>query len=280
MSSTLNYVNKVFVDSRFKSLGSYNNSNFTIELNDNIQLPPFTGCCISDICIPRTYYGIDYYNNKLYFRIIKADNVRDYIIEIPPGNYTLTKLATSLSSSINAITSSDYFDITADSGTGKIIISIKDQSVINFLIFTNEDLLTKCNNTWAGRYYTPNNPQSLNSVLRNDNNIPLQIYSAVTPFVSGIVDLLGIHTLYIVSSSLSTYNNIGPRSERNILKKVICNAGFGELIVDTFINESDYTDVSDRVLKQIDFKLTDTYGNLVDLNGSNWSFSIVFIKIP
>ena len=60
---------QIFVDSRFKGLGSYNNSNFTIELNDNVSLPPFTGACITDICIPRTWYGIDYNNNKLYFGI-------------------------------------------------------------------------------------------------------------------------------------------------------------------------------------------------------------------
>jgi hypothetical protein len=71
------------------------------------------------------------------------------------------------------------------------------------------------NNTWRGHYYNFTNLMSINQVLRNDENNLTQ-YNINNPFNSGVVDLVAIHSLYITSSTLSTYNNIGPRGERNI----------------------------------------------------------------
>ena len=38
----------------------------------------------------------------------------------------------------------------------------------------------------------------------------------------------------------------------------------------------DYIDVSKQSLKTLQFKLQDAFGNVVNLNGSNFSFSVVF----
>ena len=63
--------------------------------------------------------------------------------------------------------------------------------------------------------------------------------------------MIAIHSLYITSSVLSTYNNGGPRGERNI-KKNVSSAQFGDLILQDTWLDSDYTDVSNRPLKLID----------------------------
>ena len=53
-----NYINKIMVDSRFKSINSTSNTDFKIELPDNLQMPPYTGCVITDDVIPRTFYKV------------------------------------------------------------------------------------------------------------------------------------------------------------------------------------------------------------------------------
>ena len=275
------YINKIMIDSRFKTQSSASNTNFTLELNENIQLPDRTGCIITDVVIPRTWYAVNSTNNRLYLSITKVSNggTEYHIAYMNTQNYTLFNMATGNITAINAATSADYFNATPDPNTGKIKLSIKDSTVQSFSIFTDADLRTRCNQTWQGPYYNNNNLLSINSVLRNDGVQPMQQYTANTPFYTGVVDLIGIHTIYITSSSLTTYNNIGSRGERNILKKVLCSVGFGELILENTFLDKDYTDVSNRPLKTIDFRVVDVYGNDIDLNGGHVSFSLLFVNI-
>ena len=64
-----NYINKIMVDTRFKTAGSSSNSNFTIEINDNVNLGDRVGAMITDVVMPRTFYNITAYNNTFYFRV-------------------------------------------------------------------------------------------------------------------------------------------------------------------------------------------------------------------
>jgi hypothetical protein len=279
MSTGGGYINKIMIDSRFKTPTSLSNTNFSIELNENILLPERTGCIITDVLIPRTWYAINSTNNNIYFRITKASSTSDYIATLPTQNYTLFELTSAILQAMYDAADADYFTGEASTSSGKIRLSIKDTSVLSFCIFTDADLQSRCNDTWSGGYYSADNIQSLNSVIRNDTNIPLQAYTSSKPFYTGVVDLVGAHTLYITSTALTTYNNIGSRGERNILKKVLCNVPFGELIIDYTYLEKDYTDVSNRALKILDFRLVDVYGNDIDLNGGHISFSVLFVDI-
>ena len=275
------YINKIMVDSRFKTSTSASNPDFTIELNENIMLPDRTGCVVTDIVIPRTWYGVNTSNNKLYFRIVTQIGYQDFIITLPPQNYTLFILASSIATLMNQAVDNQFFSAVPNSSTGTLQITLTQSGATNlegFYIFTDQDLRTRVNNTWTGHYYNFTNLFSINQVLRNDENNFTQ-YNNNNPFNSGVVDLIAIHTLYITSSTLSTYNNIGPRGERNILKKIVSSSQFGDLIIQDTWLDSDFTDVSNRPLKIIDFKLVDVYGNVIDLNGGSISFSLLFINI-
>lgn len=275
------YINKIMVDSRFKTSSSASNTDFSIELNENIQLPDRTGCVVTDIVIPRTWYGVNTSNNKFYFRTVATSGYQDFILTLTPQNYTLFILATNIVNLMNQIVGSEYFFTTPNPSTGTLQISFTETgatALIGFYIFTDQDLRTRVNNTWRGHYYNSTNLLSINQVLRNDEN-NFTLYKNNNPFNSGVVDLIAIHSLYITSSTLSTYNNVGPRGERNILKKIVSSAQFGDLIIQDTWLDSDYTDVSNRPLKLIDFKLVDVYGNVIDLNGGSISFSLLFVNI-
>ena len=152
--------------------------------------------------------------------------------------------------------SSEYFFTTPNPNTGTIQITFTQagaSNLIGFYIFTDQDLRTRVNNTWRGHYYNFTNLFSINQVLRNDENNLTQ-YNNNNPFNSGVVDLIAIHSLYITSSTLSTYNNIGPRGERNILKTKVSSSQFGSLKKQDTWLDSYCTDVSNRPLKLKDFK--------------------------
>jgi hypothetical protein len=59
-------------------------------------------------------------------------------------------------------------------------------------------------------------------------------------------------------------------------KKVPLRASYGELLFDQTVLGMDYLDCSHQSLSRLDFKLKDSYGNTINLNGNHWSFSIVF----
>ena len=54
-------INKIFVDSRHKTLDSRSNTDFKIQLKESINLPNNTICFITDVVIPNTIYTIEYF---------------------------------------------------------------------------------------------------------------------------------------------------------------------------------------------------------------------------
>ena len=64
------------------------------------------------------------------------------------------------------------------------------------------------------------------------------------------------------------------------MRKVPVRAGYNEMIYDNGSGlTSEYLDCSNQTLSRIHFKMKDSYGNIINLHGNHWSFSIVFIKV-
>jgi hypothetical protein len=56
---------------------------------------------------------------------------------------------------------------------------------------------------------------------------------------------------------------------------VLVDKDFGYVITtDGSLEPSDYVDVSGRTLSSLQFSLTDSHGNLVDMHQIDWSFAI------
>ena len=69
-------VNKVYVDSRFRTNDSDSNGYFKLELNEALELPGNTVCYVDNISIPHTWRTIEAYNNKFYI-ILKTTVIND-----------------------------------------------------------------------------------------------------------------------------------------------------------------------------------------------------------
>ena len=293
------YYNKVFIDSTFRATGSISTSNFAAELRETVNLPDHTGCIVTDICIPKTFTAVTDKNNKLYFRVrttapppattakakappklppitATAPTYKDYIVELPVQHYTLQDAGRATSDFSNALeatmnSSSGSNTFTCRATAGNIIIT----STIDFQVFTDAEISSRVDGTWNGIVYNVFDASSMNILIAHVTSKPMS-----KTFTTGYVNLKGVDYIYMVSSRLSTFNNLGPLGEGTILKKIIVgDVEHGTLIKDTSCNTSDYTDVSRSSLRSIDVKLVYPDGSDVDLHGSAFSFSLLFIKL-
>jgi len=257
-------INKIYVDSRFKTTDSRSNTDFRMQLNEPLVMADRTVAMIGDIVVPHAIYTIEYFNQYLYVRMT---GIQDSKIAIPRSNYDIFSLAAVIKDGLNNAFGPNSFETDANEALGVITISILSDNT--FEVFTNQQLANLT--VWSGQYYDKSNPMTCNEVLSNTiNNGP---YSLNKPFVSGFINC-SVHSLYLCSSSFG-FNQIGPRGERNIIKKILVNGDFGSILTNHINIDDEFSDVSRRTLQTLDFQLTDVYGNVIDLHGLHISFTVI-----
>ena len=63
---------------------------------------------------------------------------------------------------------------------------------------------------------------------------------------------------------------------RTIIKKIPVTADFNYMIIDNAMSGNDFMDCSRVTMKQLEFRITNEDGKLVNLHGANVSFSLIF----
>jgi hypothetical protein len=271
------YTNKIFIDSRFKTPESQSDSDFTIELPENVELNDYTGGIVTDITLPHTWYNVSSNNNRLFFRRVVSGEPADFMVELIPQNYDIFELAAALEDRLNTAVGSQAFAATSDVQAGCLVIQVLP-ATWTVDIFSDGELITRVNGTWRGPLYDVSNVKSLNSMLRINNRTNDPITSAAA-FRTGFVDLQPLHSIYITSTKISNYSNLGPNGQRNVLKKMVVNSNFGEVNTYDYAFQEDAVNLSGLSLKLLDFQLRDYNGNVIQLNGAHVSFSLLFVKL-
>jgi hypothetical protein len=276
---------KICVDSRFRNDLSKSNTDFKVDLAESFHLPDDTAVIITDISIPRSWYSVEYYSENFYFRLVEPDEadpgvtwIQDYRIKLTHCNHTITTIMEDLVNGMNAAVGSlSMFRASADTTTATITIEVAEGKKL--YIFSDKDLLNRVNGTWNGDDYDAFRPYSCNAIIGfNDNYDYTKPYTSSNPWVSGVIDVMGIHNIYITCSQFGN-NSIGPKGEKNILKKVVVNTPFGGIITENWLNDQDYTDCSKQLIRSLDFRLTDSYGNTLELHGGHVSFTLIFVNV-
>ena len=239
-------------------------SDFKIDLPQNLLMPEGTGFYIDDISIPVSWYVIEEGRNNIVF--FQAFGLSVGAV-IPSGNYSVVSLNDAIVKAMNDLQlSTAQFEAAPNVSTNTI--GIKSKNSVSFSILTDE----QCKDIGLDP------TTSINNVLRNFTPQVIDATKAYT-WTSGYVDLNPIRNLYIVSSGLGSFNTMSVSGERSIVKKVPVNAGYGELVFDQSLVGIDYLDCSRQTLSRLNFQLKDVFGNVVGLHGQHWSFSIVFSRI-
>jgi len=285
-------IKKIYIDSRFKSADSKSDSEFFVDLPQTLLMPERAGFYLDDISIPVSWYPIEAgRNNKLYIELFEPPMefsttriTLTKVVEIPEQNYTTATLGTMIQTKINDAFATHNFTVTVTS----------DQATQRYSILCNETrewkLLTDAEIAKKGGYSTPY--CSMNYVLANftpqnlKNKAPDKLPNPdpvesikVIPFVSGYINVFPIRNIYIVASGIGNFNTMSLSGERAIVKKVPVTAGYGEMIFNDAVVGMDYLDCSRQTLSRLGFRLTNLYGETIDLHGHHWSFSLVFSKI-
>jgi hypothetical protein len=264
-------IKKVYIDTRFKTEDSNSHSDFFVELPRSLNVPENVICYITDVVIPVSWSTIDSRNNKLYIYVDWNDYKIYKTIELPKQNYGGITFASALQLAINtAMNAGLNFDVVYNQNANQITISQRDHLEAKCYLVSSADLQ-------VGKNWTNPIPKdllcSMNGVLR----IGKYSYLLQPAFpYKAYIDLHTTRNLYITSSTLASYNTVSNFGNDVIIKKVAVKANYSEMLFDTADAGYDFLDVSKRSLSRIDFKLQDSFGNIVDLRNNHWSFSLVF----
>jgi hypothetical protein len=274
---SMSEVRKIYCDTRYKTLDSNNDSDFSIELERNIELSDQTKIYIDDIVLPISYNTVDFRNNKVYIKLTAGLLSTNYNFTIANNNYTGDSLAIELELLINAtiapflnkptvIVSYDLIqNIFKISFTDSRAEAIKTSTPMILEFLTDSELKT---------LYQLDQANTINTIIRNTRGIKIL---ENTPY-SCYIDLVQTRNIYLTSSTLSNYDVLANFPVSNIIKKIPVAVPVNSLLIYSTGNAVDYITVSRRSIKKIDFQLRDTKNRIIDLQNNHWSFSLNFIN--
>ena len=270
---------KIYIDSRFKTDDSRSDSDFFVELPRTLNIPDNCVCYIDDIVIPLSWNTVDARNNKLYVRAfyLKGETRHtDFIVELPIKNYSgieyAAALKTALNSAVGTTTGTDFETSYELDQNLLTIVQTNNFADVLIYILSDDDVVSGALSLWDAKV-PKGQTYSMNGILRINKTVKLtrdeQSYTAY-------IDLHGTRNLYLTSSSLASYNIMSNFKNDVIIKKIPVRANYGQMIFDGASNGYDYLQLSKRTVNRLDFRLEDSYGNIMNLNGNHWSFSLIF----
>jgi hypothetical protein len=199
---------------------------------------------VVSMSIPYSFYNINTSNNIFRYNLITGAEVT---ITIPVGNYNIKQLLSHLNNVMG-----NNMNITYDSITNKVTISNPN---ISFVIIYND--FTRILGYSASNFYTQ---------------------STTSPYCVNLFTITNIN----VESNLMTYNYCNVPSEstnQTILANIPVNTQPQGLI--TYENKSGYkTNLYVGELSVLEIRLKDNRGNLIDMNGCDYTLSIQIDTIP
>ena len=272
---------KVYIDSSYKVNGT--SSDFTIDLPETVQLEDNMLCQIHEVSIPHSWYSINSTNNNLYFRhqvippgVIAGITYRKVVI--PEGNYTAVDLAQTIEIALNLLVDTvdrpNTYSLIYNSSTNKITISSNYSTVI-FVVLTDGEIAPV-----AGVFSDPVDVNSLNSINRVIGNTTpaTDAYTNVAPYTTNFIDLVPFKSLYLHCNEMSNYNQLTVAGNSSIIKKINVSVPYLGIINDNELSSFDYIDVSNKMLRRLNYRISNNLNQTVNLNNVDVSFTLTFFR--
>ena len=267
----------MYIDSRRSTNESRDSSNFKIDLPYTYKMPADTVFYITDVCIPHSWYTVEFgINNRLYFQINVLANVQYYIATMNEGVYDGAAFAAELGDAISGVASG--VTVTYSPSNNTLGISVASLANGYIKIFTDDEIpiinkfLSNSGIQWIGGVYSGEEPGSINDNIQNfAPSPPSTIYGCY------FLNLQIINNVYITSPNLGSFDTVSAFSH-NVVKKVPVTANYGYMIFDQYMAPNDVLDCSNQTLKTIEFHIRDGRGRYINLHNAHISFSIIFNK--
>ena len=272
---------KVYIDSSYKVSGT--SSDFTIDLPETVQLEDDVMCQIHEVSIPHSWYSMQKgVNDRIFVRVEYAGTgawITRAMITLTEGDYSVSDLAGHLQVILNNYFNdaefppqrSDMFVVSHSSLLNKIRISV-NYNDIEFQIIPDIDILTHPD------WFPDINENSLNSINKVLQNYTVATYDFNTSYYSGFVDLQRVKRLYLHCNEISNYNQLTVAGNSSIVKKINVTVPYLGVINDNELSSVDYVNVSGKMLRRLNFRLTNHLNEIVDLNGVDISFTLTFFR--
>lgn len=238
--------NLIEISSIHKADHSPSNSEFFVNLKNSHTIQSIKRVVVKQISIPNVFYNIYEANRYLTYKV----GVTDKTISIPEGQYTYDLFKVALEAEMVA----EGVSITLDSLTSRVTLA----------------------QTTPIEYYGVEDGKSSNGLaevlgLIEGSGALVSSYTG-----TGIINLSGIQEVYIASLQLAHGNNL--ISSDTLSEPVICvvpmTGGFGEVV--HYVSSHEELDEiqyprhhSGKSLQNIDIRVLDKYGNLLNLRGHN-----------
>lgn len=235
-------------------------SNMSFKLNETIICPPGFDFYVSLVSaeIPNTIYTVDNTNNVVVIRIRNVTSLlsQNFTFNIANGNYIGISGLNNLASQIGGA-----LTFTPDNSVINVSFSWDTRRSKFFVNFTNQ----VGTNNYSFGFVRPS-PASPN-IFGASLGVPLT--------TSGyLYDYPRLYPNYLLlATNLSTDNQAVNVSKQAILDKIPVDVPGNRYIF--YKNWLLYrSKISNRHIETIDVSLLDDLGNQVNLNGSNWSFTL------
>ena len=269
MSNRLTY-KKIFIDSKYRNEQSKSSSDFSIELNENLELPDDTRLYITDISIPAVWKSTEVgFYEYLYVMVFNSDTlVKNFRVYLGNKIYFSEQLCFDMVEGINNNTTNlsagGIFVYSYSSATRTVEMKVKDGLPYTIKIPTDTELENYVNGIWdnVSASYDNRKPVSINYLL--SNFVPT---NPIATWTSSYLNLVPFRYVFITSNALSDYHYSAPNSySSSIIKKVLCTEQLGGIINDNQApHHEDFINVGGRNLKRLDFKITDETGTVMNL---------------
>ena len=273
--------NKVYVDSQKRLPQSESSSDFIMQMNENLETHPNTVMYVMDEVIPQSYYTTPEGFYQFVYVIVyntSDGSVQAYLkIDLKNQVFFASQLVGRISNllsqeAVNQGLPADLFTSSYDSDQRRMILNITDNGY-NFKLPTDKELQES--SIWNGNILE--DPMSVNNLI---GNYEAKVATNNT-WTSGLMNLNPFNSLYIVCTELSDFHYSAPDGYSNsIIKKTNMMFNVGGITVSTsppLVN--DWIDVSNRSLKRLRFRITDSHGKTVNLHNAPVSFTLLFVNL-
>ena len=215
---------KIYIDSRFRTANSKSESDFNVELPRSFNVPDGVVAHIDDIVIPVSWTTIDERNRNCYVKLsCGVGNVSDTYFSFDSQNMMGVNFAAQLAARLNFkfkdfkplpvfICDYDLNDNILTIGMTVARTSQTDKDANPFIFQVHTDA------TLALPPYNYSNPTTINTIIR----ITVQTTLKVGETYKCYIDLFGTRNLYLTSSALCSYDTVSNFGMDTIIKKIPC----------------------------------------------------------
>jgi len=259
----------LFIDSRFRTSGT--DSDFTINLTENITLPLGARCYLASVSFSNVFYTIEEgVNDRLYCAIRHGDVIGGYAFPLFQGNYGGEQLALEFGSKIKHVDSGSQVAYIKSQGRLQIVMS----SAYQINIVSDEELSSPTFRTLRQTYaptaeYNIDDPRSVNEVLKT------QLRGFDTAVITELTQLQPFHTTYL-HSNLTTYDSMDSVGRRSIIARIPVMVQFGYVNHWEGSMDALWFDVSEMTFRNLSCSLQTARGTPLDLHGTHLSLPLVF----